>query len=238
VTFTAVPGNGGTHPDYQWMINGVAAGSDTAVFSTDSLQDGDNVSVLLNGSLYCSIPVTSVPITMTVYPLPVILLPPDTVIAGGTSIRLDPVITGQAVSWQWSPATWLDNPAVSDPLASPITTTTYSLLVTTDKGCYATAKEIVAVFYDLLMPNAFTPNGDGKNDVFRIPPIVPVKIIRFVVYDRWGELVFSTADSGAGWDGRLAGKPQPAGTYVWMIEYNDPLVRKAVLKHGTVVLIR
>jgi gliding motility-associated-like protein len=96
----------------------------------------------------------------------------------------------------------------------------------------------VGVYYDLLMPGAFSPNGDGRNDLFRIPPSVPVSILRFSVYDRWGELVFTTSNSGAGWDGRMGNKPQPAGVYVWMIDYINPLTKRSARKNGTVTLIR
>jgi gliding motility-associated-like protein len=190
------------------------------------------------GSLHCSLPETSHAITMTVYPVPVISLTPDTIIAAGGSIRLNPAITGQVLTYQWSPVTWLDHPDSPDPVAFPMTNTTYQLKVTTGNGCTASAKETVNVFYDLLMPNAFTPNGDGRNDLFRIPPSVPVTVIRFSVYNRWGGLVFTTGNSSAGWDGRSGNTPQPAGAYVWMIEYFDPLTRKPAKKNGTVELVR
>jgi len=238
VTFTAAPFNGGSNPEYQWTVNNQPAGSDAPVYTSGDLKDGDVISAVMNGNLSCSLPETSNTIRMTVYPLPVITLAPDTVIAAGRSIRLTPAITGQVVSWQWSPATGLDNPDLPDPVASPVTSTTYQLLATTDEGCTASAKETVNVFYDLLMPNAFTPNGDGKNDLFRIPPSVPVRISRFSVYNRWGELVFTTTDSSVGWEGRVGSKLQPTGVYVWMIDYYNPLTKKAVKKHGTVELIR
>jgi gliding motility-associated-like protein len=88
------------------------------------------------------------------------------------------------------------------------------------------------------MPSAFTPNGDGRNDLFRVPPSLSIKITAFAVYDRWGARVFYTTDSGAGWDGTLGGQPQPSGTYVWMIEYSDLLTHKTAQGKGTVVLIR
>ena len=238
VGFTAVPSNGGAHPDYQWMVNSSLTGADASVYSSGSLEEGDRVSAVMTGSLQCSLPVVSNTIAMTVYPTPVIALPPDTIIAAKSSIRLNPVITGQISSYQWSPVTGLDDPVSADPLASPVATTTYQLMVTADNGCSASAKETIAVFYDFFMPNAFTPNGDGRNDLFRIPPSVPVNIIRFSVYNRWGGLVFATTDTGAGWDGRSGGKLQPAGAYVWVVEYIDPLTKKHVMRNGTVVLIR
>jgi gliding motility-associated-like protein len=238
VTFTATPFNGGGNPEYLWTVNNQPAGSDAPVYTSGNLKDGDVISTVMNGNLYCSIPELSNAVTMTVYPLPVIDLTPDTVIAAGRSIRLNPAITGQVVSWSWSPSTGLDNPDSPDPVASPIGSTTYQLLVSTNEGCSVSAKETVNVFYDLLMPNAFTPNGDGKNDLFRVPPSVPVNIIRFSVYNRWGELVFATTSSSVGWDGRLGNKPQPTGVYVWMIDYYNPLTKKAEKKKGTVELVR
>jgi gliding motility-associated-like protein len=165
-------------------------------------------------------------------------LTPDTIIAAGNSIRLSPVITGDIASYQWTPPTGLNDAAVQDPLALPVTSTTYTLRIVSQDGCRASAKETVNVFYDLLMPGGFSPNGDGRNDVFRIPPSVPVTVLHFYVYNRWGEQVFATTSSSGGWDGNLNGKPQPAGVYVWQIEYIDLIKKKPVMKTGTVVLVR
>jgi gliding motility-associated-like protein len=88
------------------------------------------------------------------------------------------------------------------------------------------------------MPNAFTPNGDGRNDLFRIPPGIPVTAVRFEVFDRWGTRVFAGEGDQVAWDGTTGGKPQPSGTYVWLIGYYNPLIRQTVMKSGTVELIR
>jgi len=238
VTFTTTSSNAGDHPAYQWMDNNLPVGSGAPVYKASGLKDGDLITVTLRGSLPCSLPVTSTPFSMTVYPAPAISLVPDTIIAAGSHIRLVPVITGQIVSYQWSPETGLDNPGVADPMAFPLTTTTYALTVATQDGCTASAKENVGVFYGLKMPNAFSPNGDGRNDVFRVPPVVPVAVIHFSVYNRWGGLVFSAAGNNDGWDGRAGNKPQPAGAYVWIIAFYDPVLRKAVTQSGQVELIR
>jgi gliding motility-associated-like protein len=238
VTFTAISSNGGDHPTYQWAANGKPLGGDTSVYLSGNLKDQEVIEVIMTGSLYCSFPDTSNAIVMTIYPLPVIDLTPDTIIAPGSRIRLAPVITGQIASIKWSPSTGLDNISSSDPLASPVTTLTYQLNVVTEDGCKASAKETVFVYYDLHLPNAFTPNGDGKNDVFRIPASVPLSSIRFSVFNRLGKLVFSTTNNNIGWDGMVNNRPQPAGTYVWMVEYNDPLTKKPAMKKGLVELIR
>jgi len=238
VVFKATLTDAGPHPDYQWTVNGEPAGAKTLQFSSNHWNNGDVVSVDLTGSLPCSLPATANSINMTVYPLPTIRLTPDTVIKGGTSMQLDPQIGGAIAWYQWTPTERLDNPLIADPIARPVTTTTYSLKVTSVNGCIASAKEIVNVFYDLAMPSAFTPNGDGRNDRFRIPPGIPVTIFRYAVYDRWGGRVFEAVNSNAGWDGTRGGTLQPAGTYVWMIEYYNPLIRQMVMKKGTVELIR
>jgi gliding motility-associated-like protein len=193
----------------------------------------------MTGSLACSIPVISDnAVTIAISPLPVIQLTPDTIIAEGESIHLNPSITGNIATYQWSPATGLDDPHSADPLAQPVTTTTYQLDVVSQAGCPASAKETVKVFHGLQMPEAFTPNGDGKNDLFRVPPSEPVTIIRLAVYNRWGAMVFATTSSSGGWDGALNGQSQPTGTYVWKVEYMDLITKKPVVKSGTVVLVR
>jgi gliding motility-associated-like protein len=239
VTFTATPGNGGGMPVYQWEIDGNIIDSAGPVLTYGHFSDGDIVSCTMTGSLTCSPPVTSPePIRMTVRPLPVITLTPDTVIAGGQTIRLSPLVSGDIMTWAWSPATALSDVSSPDPVATPVSSTSYHLSVVSTAGCRASASELVEVFYEVQLPGAFSPNGDGRNDVFRIPPSIAIHLHGLVVYNRWGALLFSTADSGAGWDGTFHGRPQPAGVYVWEVEYDNPLTRKVEGRRGTVVLVR
>jgi gliding motility-associated-like protein len=87
------------------------------------------------------------------------------------------------------------------------------------------------------LPNAFTPNGDGKNDIFRPVFAGAASTFRFAVYDRWGRAVFVTTAPGAGWDGTTGGRQQPAGTYVWECVYQ--LYKEPErMQRGTVILIR
>ena len=238
VIFTAIPTNGGSHPSYTWEVNGQATGSDTPVYSSRGLNNGDVVTVILYSGQPCSSSSTSTPVPVTVYDVPGIQLTPDTIIAPGSRIMLHPVITGAIDFSQWTPATGLDDPLVLQAIASPIETTVYQLEVQNVNGCVATASEKVEVFYNLSMPNAFTPNADGHNDLFRIPPLLNLTIERFSVYNRWGALVFTTNNSLVGWDGRMGGQAEPAGTYVWIVSYYDPLTHQTVMKKGTVELIR
>ena len=241
VVFTATPVNGGPAPGFQWQVNGVNAGggSNSAVFTDGGLQNGDVVNCIMTGSLTCSPPVgAAMPITMTIYPLPAIVIDTAVIIAGGASIQLQPVLSGDIDSLDWTPPTGLSDAFVSTPVATPVVTTAYTLQVVTVDGCKASATEVVKVYYDLKMPGGFTPNGDGHNDVFRIPPSVPVILHRLTVYNRQGASVFSTQNVSEGWDGSFNGVSQPAGAYVWTIEFENPVTKKTETQKGVVVLVR
>jgi gliding motility-associated-like protein len=238
VKFVAVPDNGGANPAYQWQVNGVNGGVGR-VFNDSQLNDGDVVNCIMTGSLVCSQPVNAAStIKMTVYPLPVIKLDSVVIIAGGASVRLDAVVTGDVVRYSWSPTVGLDDPSVVSPVADPTGTTSYQLYVVTRDGCHSAATELVEVYYPLRMPAAFTPNGDGRNDVFRVPAVYPVQVQYLAVFNRMGGRVFFTTNSGTGWDGRFNGVAQPAGTYVWELVFENPITKKAEERRGTVVLVR
>jgi gliding motility-associated-like protein len=152
-------------------------------------------------------------------------------------ITLDPILTGVVDQFHWEPAPYMNDPSLLDPTVAPVGTTVYEI-VASNSHCTASAIEKVEVFYDLLMPNAFTPNGDGRNDLYRIPPSVPLTIKHFAIYNRWGQLVFATTDATQGWDGRVNGHSEPSGTYVWVIEYRNPIIKKDMMRKGTVELVR
>jgi gliding motility-associated-like protein len=187
----------------------------------------------------CAAPVGSNAIAMAVLASPgVKVRPADTVIAYGESVNLESVITGPVVDYQWTPAVGLSNASVADPVAKPAETTVYRLTVRSGDGCLALDSALVVVYRRFFLPNAFTPNGNGKNDLFRIPPGVGVGLIRFEVYDRGGVQVFFSSDASRGWDGTVGGVPQPAGVYVWVVAYTDLLTEKRLQAEGTVLLVR
>jgi gliding motility-associated-like protein len=239
VSFIATPTDGGVGPGYQWEVNGADVGMDSVLFVTDSLHDGDVVSCVMTATGSCSAAVGSNPILMAVKLSPsVVVRPADTAIAFGQPVALTSVVTGAVTSYQWSPAAGLSNPLVADPVAMPEVTTTYRLTVTNAGGCAWSDTAKIEVYRRFTLPNAFTPNGDGKNDVFRIPPGIGVGLVRFEVYDRLGVRVFMTTEVARGWDGTVDGVKQPAGVYVWGIEYFDQLTGKRVQTNGTVILVR
>ena len=116
---------------------------------------------------------------------------------------------------------------------------TYTLAVRNKNGCYGTDQITITHTFcvEIMIPNAFTPNGDGKNDIFM--PLVPAPLAgyRLQIWNRWGMLVYETTTHNKGWDGTLAGQPQPAGTYVYKINYKTP-IGQGKQQAGTLVMIR
>jgi gliding motility-associated-like protein len=107
-------------------------------------------------------------------------------------------------------------------------------------GCADSAYVIVRVYKvkpTIFVPTAFTPNGDGLNDTVYPVSVGIKKINYFSIYNRWGELVFTTTQDRHGWDGRIAGKLQSSAVFVWMVSAIDYLGAPIFLK-GTVTLIR
>ena len=141
----------------------------------------------------------------------------------------------------WSPATNLSSAIVYNPVATPQTTTIYKAKVTTSKGCVAEGSIELKVITDnvdggYLLPSAFTPNFDGKNDCFGVKAWGQVSNLQFTIFDRWGHLLFSTTDPSRCWDGNYNGVAQSTGGYVFSI--SAVTVCGPVLRKGTVVLIR
>ncbi|MGH2564169.1 MAG: T9SS type B sorting domain-containing protein, partial [Ginsengibacter sp.] len=140
----------------------------------------------------------------------------------------------------WTPSTGLNNPDIGNPVAILSESQEYVLHVQSDAGCKATDTIDVIVYKvkpGLYVPNAFTPNGDGDNDIFRPIPIGMKSIKYFRVYNRRGQLIFSTSVQNKGWDGTFKGAPQDADVYVWIVEgvdYQD----KVIFQKGSVTLIR
>jgi gliding motility-associated-like protein len=149
------------------------------------------------------------------------------------------------VSWNWSPPDFLSCTACASPVCTPNDPTTYTVLVTNANGCTASDTVFVRITCSegaVHVPNAFTPNHDGRNDVFR-PLGRAVKAIKhFAVYSRWGQCVYSVsnmslASETLGWDGTFNGQPMPMGTYVYYLEI-ECFTGETYLVKGTVELIR
>ena len=143
------------------------------------------------------------------------------------------------VKYLWSPAFVLDNPLNQNPIAVLNNDTRFNLIVRDTLGCIGTSTVTVKVYKgtNYFLPNAFTPNGDGLNDVFRaVAPGVQVTQY-FRIFNRWGKLLFETRDARKGWDGTYIGVPQPSAVYVWVIRGLN-ISQQVIELKGTVTLIR
>lgn len=143
------------------------------------------------------------------------------------------------ISFTWSPSSGLNNPFIQNPAAILTDDKTYLVTASTAEGCTDTDTVNLNVFKGsaIYVPSGFTPNGDGRNDVLRPIYLGVTKVYFFRVYNRWGQLVFSSSTPGEGWDGKINGVPQSAGTYVWMLKAED-LAGKVYEMKGTSTIVR
>jgi len=147
--------------------------------------------------------------------------------------------TNGSLTYTWTPPTGLNNPGILNPVSTLSDNIVYTLTVTSAEGCVATDQVSIEVFKGsgIYVPSGFTPNHDGKNDVLR-PKYIGIKQLNyFTIYNRWGQLVFTTKDMTKGWDATINGKDQNSGVFVWIISAVDLDGKKYELK-GTTAIIR
>jgi gliding motility-associated-like protein len=172
---------------------------------------------------------------------PKVGLPADTLIVKNQPLQLNAAdLSGSGITnYTWSPPTGLNDPFIKNPIAITDKDIMYRLDVSTAAGCKGTTYIIVKVYdkADIYVPSAFTPGGNGLNDLFRAIPVGMREFHFLTVFNRWGQMVFTTTDFKKGWDGAVATKDQATNVYVWIaeaVDYKGNLVRKK----GTVTLIR
>ncbi len=144
-----------------------------------------------------------------------------------------------ATYFSWDPPDHLNENDIPDPVAILSENQSYVMKAYTEEGCYALDTINIKVFKtapDIFVPNAFTP-GKATNNVFRPIPVGISSLEFFRIYNRNGQLMFSTSTIGRGWDGTYAGKLQDAGGFVWMVKGTD-YTGKTIFKKGTMVLVR
>jgi len=164
----------------------------------------------------------------------------DTMIVFGQPLQLN---AGGGENYLWTPSDYLNNTGISNPVAkinSPLDSIRYKVFVTDQLGCLDSATILVKIFRtnpQIFVPTGFTPNGDGRNDLLRPIAVGIERIEYFKVFNRWGQLVFSTTVNGHGWNGEIGGKPQTTNTYAWLVKAVD-YTGKPIFQKGTATLIR
>jgi gliding motility-associated-like protein len=223
ITFTAAPTNGGNAPAYQWVVNGNYAGTNSSTFSSSTLNDGDVVSCLMSSNATCATPanVMSNNIPVKIYSLPVANAGGAQTIKEGTSTILNAIATGSIIDITWSPSSGLSNNKILNPVANPVSTTIYTLIVQDANGCVGTDSAKVTVLSDVEIPNTFSPNGDGINDLWDIKNLKDYQNCLVNVFDRYGLEVYQSRGYFKPWDGTLNNKRLPVGTYYYVINLNN-----------------
>lgn len=176
-------------------------------------------------------------VTVTVDPLPDIDAGEDRTIGLNETTRLQ-ASGGEA--YLWSPSAGLSDSTSSTSEIQPLETTTYTLLGTDIKGCVNQDSVTINVRSEVFVPNLFTPNQDGNNDIFHVYG-TGVKEIELVVFDRNGQELFRSNALETGWDGTVNGAEVPSGNYVWAIKgryFDDRPLEFNGKNKGTVRLVR
>jgi gliding motility-associated-like protein len=215
----------GTVTGWNWLFQGATPASSTAQNpATVCYPSAGTFTVRLIASNSSTSDTVIKTITVVV---PTLSAGPDVVIAPGGSTQLN--ATGNVTSFSWSPATGLNNPSISNPIASPSVTTTYMVTGSDSNNCPASSAVTVNVEVpeapcgETFVPTGFSPNGDGENDIECVMGSCIVSMT-FSVYDRWGEKVFESSDQLQCWDGKHRGQYMNTGIYVYHL--------KATLKNG------
>lgn len=165
--------------------------------------------------------VASNTIVINVHPTPVANAGADKNMLKGFESRLGAEVPQRGISYSWSPSVYMDSSTSARPRIKPEADIRYTLTITSTWGCSSTDEVQVQVVDQLYIPNAFTPNGDGKNDTWRIPFLDAEMGAQVRIYNRYGQLVYSASNTTVSWNGRFNGKPQPAGSYIYHIQFKS-----------------
>lgn len=144
-----------------------------------------------------------------------------------------------ALSYQWTPAVFCETPNAALTLARPPATTVFTVIGIDANGC--AGSDTITVFYDgktvVKVPNAFTPNNDGINDIIRPIIVCDFILLEFTIYNRWGSRMFTTKDFNKGWDGIYEGQECDLGVYYYFIKGKNSKNEEVLLK-GDITLVR
>ena len=176
----------------------------------------------------------------TVFEAPPLSISADTIhtIFIGESVLITAEVSGGTTpySFQWTPEETLSCPTCQSTYAGPLQNTNYRVTIVDGNNCETGDQVFVEVLQDIFIPNSFTPGTDGVNDTFK-PVVRMVKEGSFMIFNRWGEKIFSTNNLDQGWDGTYMDEPVKQDVYVYQVDvlfYNG--VEKSL--RGSVTLLR
>jgi gliding motility-associated-like protein len=222
---------------YQWTFEGGNPGASYLPFPGNVCfeDEGDYTITLVAGNAYGSDTITS---QVTVNPSPNVTTSEDQLIYSSHEIQISAVSSDPNVSYIWSPTEWLYCPDCAVTTVAPEDTIVYTVTVTNSFGCSDSSNVLIEVIYieEIGVPSAFSPNGDGHNDVLYVQG-TGIKNMVFRVFNRYGQMVFETTDQEFGWDGTFQGKELNPGVFVYYVLYDNSTSEDNILE-GNVTLIR
>lgn len=175
-------------------------------------------------------------VTINVWKTPTADAGKDQRIFEGDPAQLSGTAGGTDVSYAWTPVYNITDATILDPVVTPQYDTTYTLTVTSNLGCgVATDDVFIRVYQKIIIPNAFSPNGDGINDTWRIAKLDTYPEADVNVFNRYGQLVFHSRGYATEWNGTYNGSPLPVGTYYYAIDLKIDIGKNP---GGWVVILR
>jgi gliding motility-associated-like protein len=174
----------------------------------------------------------SLAVKISVFTKPVVWAGNDIVLINGQSAMLNAVLDTTGINYFWTPVDFLDNPLLLRPITKPNRDIAYTLHAVSGFGCgVSTDTVLIKVYNDLFVPNAFTPDGNGKNDRWEIKALAAYPQAKVLLFNRFGELVFASKSVYDYWDGTYKSKKAAAGVYVYVIDLknNSPIIKGEVL---------
>ncbi len=228
-----------TQSTFKWKpLTGIDSSNAACVLATPIVNT--TYTIYVSDSLGCYADTGQVEIC--IYPLPSVISSPDETILVGTIAQLTAyhISNPGTGTYQWLPDSTLTCYGCEDPIANPLISTIYIVTLTDLNGCKDEDTTVITVYCNdnvLFVPNAFTPNGDGKNDEFHLDGVGISELHFLKIYNRWGQLVFETTDFLAKWDGKINGKKSEPEVFDYFLEAvcsTGELIRK----QGNITLIR
>lgn len=169
-----------------------------------------------------------------VYPTPVISAPATLTVLEGGQLTIAATTTSTGLTYKWAPTTGLSDPTSLTPIANPSDDTQYTLTATSVNGCVAVAQVFVSVLKAPVVPNTFTPNGDGINDTWNIKYLSSYPNATVEIFTRYGEKIYSSIGYPVPWDGTYKNAGLPVGVYYYVI---NPKNGRNVMS-GSLTIIR
>jgi gliding motility-associated-like protein len=154
---------------------------------------------------------------LIISPVPTINAGPDRFVLEGGSVTINTTASGSSLSYLWTPSTYLNNATAAQPVAMPQSDILYKVVVTSAAGCSATDEVSVKLLKSLVIPNVFSPNGDGINDKWDVKYLESYPGATIDIFNRYGQKVFQSIGYSRPWDGTYKGSQVPAGTYYYII---------------------